>query len=89
MSSRKDRKSAKAVEQDFPHFVEVLVPPGGLGTRLNAMYDFHVRHSIPAKRGYGQRGGSGGSVIRWCFADPKIAAEFAAAFAQSPAGSQS
>ena len=30
---------------------------------LNAMYDFHARHGIGAKRGYGVRDGEGGSVI--------------------------
>ena len=26
--------------QEFPHHVDIVVPPGGLGTRLDAMYDF-------------------------------------------------
>jgi len=47
----KDR-SAKAIEQDFPHFVDIAVPPGGLGPRINAMYDFHFRNGIVAKRGH-------------------------------------
>ena len=38
-------QSAKAVEQDFPHFVDMVVPPGGLGKRLDAMYEFHTRHT--------------------------------------------
>ena len=28
----------------FPHFVDIVVPPGGLGKRLDAMYEFHTRH---------------------------------------------
>jgi len=81
MSRYTERKNAKGVEQDYPHFVEVVVPPGGLGSKLNAMYDFHARHGIAAKRGHGVRGGDGGSVIRWCFADPSVAVAFEKEFA--------
>ena len=75
------RQNAKAVEQDFPHYVDVVVPEGGLGKTLNAMYDFHARHSIEPKRGHG-RHDDGASVIRWCFADPNLATAFASEFAQ-------
>jgi hypothetical protein len=79
MTRYKGRQNAKAVEQDYPHFVDLAVPPGGLGSRLDAMYDFHERHGIPAKRGHG-RHDANGSVVRWRFADPAIAAAFAKAF---------
>ncbi len=72
-------RHAKAVEQDFPHHVDVVVPEGGLGMTLNAMYDFHARHGIQPKRGHG-RHDANGSVIRWCFADPTLAAAFAKEF---------
>ena len=78
MSRYRGRQNAKAVEQDFPHFVDVVVPPGGLGTSLDAMYEFHTRRGIRARRGQG-RHDADGNVVRWCFADPAIAAkEFAA-----------
>ena len=51
MSRYKGRQSARSVEQDFPHFVDIAVPPGGLGKKLNAMYDFHAQHGIAPKRG--------------------------------------
>jgi len=35
MSRYKGRQNTKAVERDFPHFVDIVVPPGGLGKRLN------------------------------------------------------
>lgn len=82
MTHYKGRQSARAVEQNFPHLVDTVVPPGGLGARLNAMYDFHSRHGIQAKRGQWHRGEHGGGVIRWCFADPAIAAAFASEFKQ-------
>ena len=46
MTRYKGRQSAKAVEKDFPHFVDMVVPPGGLGKRLDAMYEFHTRYGI-------------------------------------------
>ena len=79
MSRYRGRQNAKAVEQDFPHFVDVVVPPGGLGIRLDAMYEFHARRGIRARRGHG-RHDADGSVVRWCFADSAIAAAFAKEF---------
>ena len=40
MTRYKGRQSAKAVEQDFPHFVDMVVPPGGLGSKLDACTNF-------------------------------------------------
>jgi len=37
MSRSKGRQNAKAVEHHFPHFVEVVVAPNGLGPKLDAM----------------------------------------------------
>ena len=80
MSNRyKGSMSAKAVEKDYPHHVDMVVPLGGLGNRLDAMYEFHARHGITAKRGHGRREGDR-DIIRWCFADPQIARVFAAEF---------
>ena len=79
MSRHKGRQSAKAVEKDFPHIVDMVVPLGGLGNRLDAMYDFHTRHGIKSQRGHG-RHDANGAVIRWCFADPAVALEFANQF---------
>lgn len=79
MSRYKGRASAKAVERDFPHCVDVAVPPGGVGKKLDAMYDFHTRHGIQPKRGQGHHDADG-SVVRWCFADPAMAAVFAKEF---------
>ena len=76
----KGSRGARAVEREYRHFVDVVVPPGGLGTRLDAMYEFHERKGIRAKRGHG-RHDANKSVVRWCFADPAIAAAFAKEFA--------
>src|SRR5262249_51775601 len=82
MSRYKSRASAKAVEKDFPYHVDIAVPPGGLGTRINEMYAFHSRLGIESKRGHG-RHDANGSVIRWCFADKNSAAIFANEFAEN------
>ena len=82
MNRYKGSQSAKAVEREYPHFVDITVPPGGLGQRLDAMYEFHAHHGIRAQRGHG-RHDANVSVVRWCFADPAIAAAFAKEFAAS------
>ncbi len=79
MAHYKQRQSARAVEEDYPHHVDIGVPRDGLGTQLDAMYEFHIQHGIRAQRGQGQRDDNG-SVIRWCFADASLAAAFANKF---------
>jgi hypothetical protein len=59
--------------------VEIVVPPGGLGKRLDAMYDWHRERGIEVHRGSG-RHEEGRDIIRWCFADQEMANAFAAAF---------
>ena len=81
MTRYKGKQSAKYVEKDFPHFVDMVVPPDGFGNRLDTMYGFHDRHGIEAKRGHGWRDQKKGrNYIRWCFADRAIAAAFAREF---------
>ena len=41
MSHYKGRASPKEIEKDFPHIVEMRVPLGGFGSKLNAMYQWH------------------------------------------------
>ena len=80
MSNRyKGSASAKAVERDYPHHVDMIVPLGGLGKRLDAMYEFHARQGIKAQRGHGRRENDR-DIIRWCFADAEIAEKFASEF---------
>ncbi|HTM74790.1 MAG TPA: hypothetical protein VL198_16310 [Pseudolabrys sp.] len=79
MSRYKGQLRASRTEQEFPHHVDIIVPPGGLGTRLDAMYEFHAQHGIKPQRGQGKQD-SNGSVIRWCFADGSLAAVFASKF---------
>jgi hypothetical protein len=62
----------KFVERDFPHIVEIIVPKTGKSSKLDAMNDFHVRHSIKPHRTHG-RYKDGCRYIRWCFADRETA----------------
>jgi len=52
---------------------------GGLGTRLDAMYDFYAQHGIKSQRGHGKHDADG-AVIWWCFTDASLAAAFASKF---------
>ena len=83
MSRYKGRTKPTLIERDFPHHVEVLVPPGGLGKKLDAMHDWHRAKGIEAMRGRSRRDENGHNYIRWCFADPEIAKAFASEFGSS------
>ena len=80
MSRYKGRVSASAIERDFPHVVETVVPNGGLGKTLVAMHEFHTLHGIDAHTGKGRRDKNGRDYIRWCFVNPGTAAKFASQF---------
>jgi hypothetical protein len=73
------QSKASSIEQDFPHHVDILVPPNGLGSQLDAMYDFYSQRGIEPQRGQ-PRYDAKGSVIRWCFADASVASAFANKF---------
>jgi hypothetical protein len=80
MARYKRRVSAKAIERDFPHVVETVVPKRDPGKTLEAMHEFHKLHAIEAHTGKGRRDKSGRDYIRWCFTNPGIAAKFASQF---------
>ena len=79
--SHKGRASLKVIESKFPHHVDMMVPEGGFGSRLNAMHDWHDAHGIEAVRGQSRRE-NGRDIIRWCFADLVTAALFQKEFGQ-------
>jgi hypothetical protein len=79
MSRYKGRTSRKTIERKYPHVVEITVPPGGLGKRLDAMHAFHTDRGIDACLGCGRREDNQ-DYLRWYFADAHTAASFAAEF---------
>jgi hypothetical protein len=76
MSHYKGRPGAKAIERDFPHIVEMGVPLGGFGPKLNAMQQWHEARGIRAIHSTGRRDENNRDIIRWCFADLETAALF-------------
>jgi len=75
----KGRPSGKVIARDFPFIVEIAVPPGGLGKRLNAMHAFHKQRGIQVAH-LPHRHEDDGDNLLWCFARRAIAEEFAAEF---------
>ena len=71
----KGRPLAKTIAREFPFVVEILVPEGGLGRRLDDMHAFHRQrritdHHIPRRRDDEH------DYIRWCFKDLATAIAF-------------
>jgi hypothetical protein len=59
--------------------VEIAVPEGGLGKRLNDMHAFHNQRGIQVAH-IRHRHEDDRDHLRWCFARRAIAEEFAAEF---------
>jgi hypothetical protein len=76
-------RSAKAIEKNFPHIVQMIVPLGGFGKKLDDMYEWHWASDINAMRGNGWRDDSGRFYVRWCFANLITAQDFSRKFGGS------
>ena len=76
----KGRLSAKIIASNFPYIVEIAVPPGGLGKRLNATRAFHRQRGIQVVHLRHRHDDDKGDYLLWCFARRAIAEEFAAEF---------
>jgi hypothetical protein len=81
MARYKGRLSPKSIERDYPHHVEIAIPPGGLGRRLDAMHDLCAERGIHSHAFTHRKEGE--FYIRWCFADLAVAVAFAAEFGGS------
>jgi hypothetical protein len=79
MSLYKGQLRASRIEVEFPHHVDIIVPPGGLGRQLNAMYEFHIEHGIKPRSGHGMHRADS-AAIRWCFVEASLADAFASKF---------
>jgi hypothetical protein len=67
------------IERKFPHHVEMIVPEGGFGKRLDAMHDWHRARHIRALHGR-RRDADNRDYIVWCFLEREIAEAFASEF---------
>src|SRR5262249_8953053 len=75
MTRRKREIAGLANEQDFPHLVELALPPGGFRTVFLEIDAFHREQRIPVRRGR-SRHKVKQFYIRFCFPDAATAAAF-------------
>jgi hypothetical protein len=75
MTRRKREITGLANEQDFPHLVELALPPGGFRTVLLEVDAFHRERRIPVRRGR-SRHEVKPFYIRFCFPDTATADAF-------------
>jgi hypothetical protein len=75
MSRRKGEHIARMNQRDFPHIVELPLPPGGVGHWDGAVATFHDERKIPMRFGRSRRD-DGEFCVRLCFADPTDAEAF-------------
>jgi hypothetical protein len=80
---RTDPKQIEKIERTFPHIIEIIVPLGGFGKKLDDMYEWHWARDIEAMRGCGRRDDSDRFYVRWCFAHLITAQDFARNFGGS------
>jgi len=79
VTGTKMTRRQKTIAHDFPFVIKIMLPPGGLGKRVNAMHDFHYDRGIQLAVLPHQHG-IGGDYLLWCFAHSSTAEEFAAEF---------
>jgi hypothetical protein len=79
MPRYKGRPRAQTIARDFPYVVEIAMPAGALGKRLDAMHEFHARRGMRARNGPHRRHNER-NFISWCFSDSATAETFAAEF---------
>ena len=79
MTRYKGRASARSIEREFPHVVQLLTPPGGFGRRLDSMHEWFAAREVKAVSG-GERFDEGQWYVTWRFADADIAAAFKSEF---------
>jgi hypothetical protein len=75
MTRRKGDITARMNERDYPHLVELPLPPGGFRKGSDDMQAFHRERGIQSRRGQGRNDG-GQFYVRYCFADPAHANAF-------------
>jgi hypothetical protein len=75
MTRRKREIVGLTNEQDFPHLVELAVPPGGFRGAFLEFDAFHQERRIPVRRGR-SRHEAEQFYIRFCFPDTATADAF-------------
>lgn len=80
MNRYKARTRTSLIERDFPHRVEMIVPEGGFGNRLDKMHEWHSARSLRARFGRSRRDKNNRDYVTFCFADAAMADSFRASF---------
>jgi hypothetical protein len=75
MSRRKGEITGHINERDFPHLVELELPPGGFRSQSFEFDAFHRERSIPIRRGRGRHEVEQ-FLVRFCFPDAATADAF-------------
>jgi hypothetical protein len=75
VTCRKREITGLANEQDFPHLVELALPPGGFRSVFPEIDTFHRDRRIPVRRGR-SRHEAEQFYIRFCFPDTATADAF-------------
>ena len=75
MTRRKREIVGLTNERDFPHLVELALPPGGFRSVFLEIDAFHRDRRIPVRRGRSRQEAEQ-SYIRFCFPGPATADAF-------------
>jgi hypothetical protein len=75
MSRRKSEITARMNQRDFPHIVELDLPPGGFRSQSLEFESFHRERGLVIRRGCGRHEGEQFHV-RFCFPDTATADAF-------------
>ena len=75
MTRRKGEITARMIERDCPHIVELPLPSGGFRSKSDDILAFHRERGIPPRRGRGWHDDEQ-YYVRFCFADPAHADAF-------------
>ena len=75
MTRRKREIVGLANEQDFPHLIELALPPGGFRSAFLEIDTFHRDRHVPVRRGR-SRHKADQFYIRFCFPDTATADAF-------------
>ncbi len=79
MTRRKGEITGRMNERDYPHLVELPLPPRGFRARSDDMQAFHRERGIQSRRGQGRNEGEQ-FYVRYCFADSAADSAHADAF---------
>jgi hypothetical protein len=79
MSGRKGETIGAMNERDFPHMVELALPPGGFSDQGQGFEEFHRERGIPIRPGRGRHEATQ-LYVRFCFPNASAADAFRVRF---------